>query len=69
VAILYAATKGKLDDVPTGKVKDWETGFYRFLETEHPNILKTLGETKNLTDELRTELDTAIDSYRQTFSA
>jgi F-type H+-transporting ATPase subunit alpha len=69
VAILYAATKGKLDDVPTGKVKDWETGFYRFLETEHPNILKTLGETKNLTDELRTELDQAIDSYRQTFSA
>jgi F-type H+-transporting ATPase subunit alpha len=69
VAILYAATKGKLDDVPTAKVKDWETGFYRFLDTEHPNILKTLGETKNLTDELRTELDTAIDSYRQTFSA
>jgi F-type H+/Na+-transporting ATPase subunit alpha len=69
VAILYAATKGKLDDVPTPKVKEWETGFYRFLDTEHPNILKELGETKNLTDELRTQLDQAIDSYRQTFSA
>jgi F-type H+-transporting ATPase subunit alpha len=68
VAILYAATKGKLDDVPTPKVKAWEAGFYRFLETEHPNILKNLGETKNLTDELRTELDQAIDSYRQTFA-
>jgi F-type H+-transporting ATPase subunit alpha len=69
VAILYAATKGKLDDVPTPKVKEWESGFYRFLDTEHPNVLKTLGETKNLTDDLRDELDQAIDSYRQTFSA
>ena len=69
VAILYAATKGKLDDIPTERVKEFETGFYRFLETEHPTILETLGKTKNLTDDLRTELDGAIDSYRQSFSA
>jgi F-type H+-transporting ATPase subunit alpha len=69
VAILYAATKGKLDDVPTPRVKEWESGFYRFLETEHPNVLKELGETKNLTDELAKALDGAIDAYRQTFNA
>src|SRR3954469_23284062 len=69
VAILYAATKGKLDDIPTPRVKDFETGFYRFLETEHPNILKELGETKNLTDELASGLDQAIDEYRQSFNA
>jgi F-type H+-transporting ATPase subunit alpha len=69
VAILYAATKGKLDDVPTPKVKEWEIGFYRFLETEHPNILKELGETNNLTDELSAALDTAIDAFRESFSA
>jgi len=69
VAILYAATKGKLDDIPTPRVKDFETGFYRFLETEHPAILKELGETKNLTDELASQLDTAIDEFRQSFNA
>src|SRR3954470_20467261 len=69
VAILYAATKGKLDDIPTPRVKDFETGFYRFLETEHPNILKELGETKNLTAELASGLDQAIDEYRQSFNA
>ena len=36
VAILYVATTGKLDDVPTPRVKDFETQFYRFLETERP---------------------------------
>src|SRR4051812_5120059 len=69
VAILYAATKGKLDDVPTPRVKDWEIGFYRFLETEHPNILKELGETKALSDELAAGLDEAIDQFRESFAA
>ena len=53
VAILVAATSGKLDDVPTAKVKDFETGLYRFLETERPQILDELGKTKALTDEPR----------------
>ena len=48
VAILVAATSGKLDDVPTPRVKEFETQLYRFLETERPEILQQLGETKAL---------------------
>ena len=69
VAILYAATKGKLDDIPTPKVKEFETGFYRFLETEQPQILEELGKTKTLTDELSAALDSALDAFRESFNA
>ena len=69
VAILYAATKGKLDDVPTPRVKEFEIQFYRFLETERPKILEELGETKTLTDELSTALDEALEAFRQGFLA
>ena len=69
VAILYAATTGKLDDVPTPRVKEFETQFYRFLETERPKILEELGDTKDLTDELATALDEALDAFRQSFLA
>ena len=69
VAILYAATKGALDDIPTPRVKEWETGFYRYLETEQPAILTELAETKTLTDELAAAFDEAIADYRQTFLA
>jgi F-type H+-transporting ATPase subunit alpha len=69
VAILYAATKGALDDVPTNRVKEWEIGFYRFLETERPDILTELAETRALTDELEAALDEAIEIYRKTFLA
>ena len=51
VAILYVATTGKVDDVPTPRVKEFETQLYRFLETERPAILTELGETKAMTDD------------------
>src|SRR5664280_1308489 len=52
VAILYVATKGQLDDIPTPRVKDFESGFYRFLEAEKPEALEKLGRTKALDDEI-----------------
>ncbi len=64
VAILYVATTGKLDDVPTPRVKEFETQFYRFLETERPRILQELGEKNALTDEISAALDEAIERFR-----
>src|SRR6185503_19287020 len=56
VAILYVATTGKVDDVPTPRVKE--------LETERPKILQELGETHALTDEISAALDDAIERFR-----
>ena len=64
VAILYAATHGKLDDVPTPRVREFESQFYRFLETERPDILKELAEKNALSDELAGKLDEAIERFR-----
>ncbi len=69
VAILYAATKGQLDDIPTPRVKEFEYGMYRFLETERPDILKDLAESGTLTDEIASALDDAVAAYRQGFLA
>jgi F-type H+/Na+-transporting ATPase subunit alpha len=69
VAILYAATKGQLDDIPTPRVKEFESGMYRFLETEHPDILKKLAADGGLTDEIAAALDEAVAAYRQVFVA
>jgi len=69
VAILYVATKGQLDDIPTPRVKDFESGFYRFLEAEKPEALEKLGRTKALDDEITKGLDDAVAAYRTTFLA
>jgi len=69
VAILFAATQGQLDDIPTPRVKEFEIQFYRYLEAEKPEILRELGETRELTDEIGTGLDEAIAEFRKTFLA
>jgi F-type H+-transporting ATPase subunit alpha len=69
VAILHAATTGKLDDVPTPRVKEFETGFYRFLESERPKVLKDLAESGALTDEIAGALTEAVDEFRKSFLA
>ncbi len=69
VAILYAATTGKLDDVPTPRVKDFEIGFYRFLEAERPKILQEIASSGALSDENASALTEAIDEFRKSFLA
>ncbi len=69
VAILLAATKGALDDIPTPRVKDFEIQYYRFLETERPQILTELAATRTLSDDLAKAFDEAISSFRQSFLA
>jgi F-type H+/Na+-transporting ATPase subunit alpha len=69
VAILWVVTNGYLDDVPTPRIRDFEQRFYRFLETEHEDVLKTLGAKPELTDEVVTGLREATEAFKQTFSA
>ena len=69
VAILYVATTGKLDDVPTPRVREFEVQFYRFLETERPDILRSIAEKGDLTDDIAKALTEAVDTFRQSFLA
>ena len=69
VAILLAATRGAVDDIPTPRVKEFESGYYRFLETERPELLAKLGQTKTLDDEIAKGLDEAVATYRSSFLA
>jgi F-type H+-transporting ATPase subunit alpha len=69
VAILWVVTNGYLDDVPTPRVRDFEQRFYRFLESERADLLKTLGEKKELTDDVVSGLKDATESFKETFLA
>jgi F-type H+-transporting ATPase subunit alpha len=69
VAILYVATKGLLDDVPTSRVKEFEQQFYRYLDAEHGATMRKLGDTKVLDDDIAVELEAAANDFRKTFLA
>ena len=69
VAILYVATKGFLDDVPTPRVRDFEAQFMRFLEANYGPAMRQIATTKDLDDETAKTLDTAANEFRRTFLA
>jgi F-type H+-transporting ATPase subunit alpha len=69
VAIVYAATKGFLDNVAVEDVRRYEEDLYRFLETRHPAVLTAVADKKQLDDETRGALENAVKEFGQTFTA
>jgi F-type H+-transporting ATPase subunit alpha len=69
VAIIFAATNGYLDAVAIERVRQYEEGLYRFLETQHAGVLTTIAEKKILDDDLKAGLKAALDEYGRTFAA
>jgi len=69
VAIIYAATKGFLDNVAVEDVRRYEEDLYRFLETRHPAVLKAIADKKTIDDDVKAALERALNDFGQTFMA
>lgn len=67
VAIIYAATQGFLDDVPTNRVKAFEEGFLNYLESSGNGVLDDILKTKALSDEIKAKLNKAAEGFKATF--
>lgn len=65
VAIIYAATNGYLDDIPTEKVKAFETEFISYLEANYKELLGDIAGKKVLSDEIKASLNAAIQKFKQ----
>lgn len=55
VAVIYASTKGLIDNVPVDKVKEFEVNYIDLLKNKHPQVLKDIKDGK-LTDEVENTL-------------
>lgn len=69
VSILYAVNNGYLDDVPVDNIREWEHQFHQFMDTVHPEVGRSLMETKEINEALEKDLQEAIQEFRQTFEA
>jgi F-type H+-transporting ATPase subunit alpha len=69
IAIIFAGTNGFLDSIPVSEVRGFETELYSFLETRHPEVLRNIAEKKQLDDELRAALRSAVEEFARDFTA
>lgn len=67
VVSLYAGTKGYLDPIPVSDVLRFEKEFLEYLDNNRPEILASIRETGDLTEENETALKQAIETFRAQF--
>ena len=69
VAMIYAATNGYLDPVAVEKLRQYEDDLYRFLGTRFGALLTKIREEKTLSDEIKQQLNAALDEFGKQFAA
>ena len=67
VVILYAGTKGFLDDIPVKDITKFEAELYPFIEAKYPEILEKIATKKKLDDEIEDLLNKALNEFKATF--
>jgi F-type H+-transporting ATPase subunit alpha len=68
VLIIFAGTRGYLDDVPRPKVAEWEQDFLTFVRDQHAQIRSKILETNDLDDATMADLVKAIGEFKAQFA-
>jgi F-type H+-transporting ATPase subunit alpha len=69
VAIVFAATNGYLDAVAVEKLRAYEDGFFKFLDSRYPAVLDAIRTKRILDDDVKAGLKGAVEEFGKTFSA
>jgi F-type H+-transporting ATPase subunit alpha len=69
VVLLYAATNGYLDQIEVTRVAAFERRFWQFLSEHYKDLPISIQEKKVLSDDLKLELNRALEAFMTDFKA
>lgn len=67
-ASLFAVNRGYLDDIPLGKVLEFEAGLHQLLKSSYAGWIEKVEAARALDKEAETELVNAIESFKKSFA-
>ncbi len=67
VIIIFVVTNGFMDDIEIDKVKDFEFEFLQYVESTHPNILKSINEEKKISEETEKQIVDSVEEFKKSF--
>ena len=67
-SIIFAASNGYVDDVPTPRVKDFERDLYRFMETQYKPLADKIAKEKKFDAEIEKQARAMIEEFKKTVS-
>ena len=68
VAVIFAVSKGYLDEVPVEKVSEYELGLFDYLEANNKKDLESLSLEGVISDEMSKSLEKSISNFTKGFS-
>jgi F-type H+-transporting ATPase subunit alpha len=69
VAIIFAGTRGYLDDISVASITKFESELYTFMDSKYTSILDDIRVSQKITDESEEALKKAIVDFKESFSA
>ncbi|PZG01255.1 F0F1 ATP synthase subunit alpha [Micromonospora deserti] len=66
VVSVWAGTEGKLDDIPVGEVRRFESEFLQYLRHKHEGVLAAITDNK-WDDDIVSSLDSAVTEFKRLF--
>ena len=67
IAIIFAASKGHLDDLDVEQVSDFEAGLFEYLDANASDSLTSITSEGSISDETAEKLEKAISDYKVGF--
>lgn len=64
IVLIFAGTRGYLDDVPVDKIGEFENGLYPFMEAKFASVLEQIRSKKALDKDLEEALAGALKEYK-----
>ncbi len=61
---LFAVNEGYVDDVDVDKVVDFESALHAYINAEHANLLDTMNETKEFSEDVEQRLHDAMKAFK-----
>jgi F-type H+-transporting ATPase subunit alpha len=68
IAIIYAGTKGFLDEIEADKVTEFEKGLFDYLEANNATELKSIIDEGKISSAVEAKLDEAITAFKGGFT-
>ena len=69
VMLIFAGTRGYLDNVAVNQVRKWSQDFLRYMDTAHPEVGRPIRESGAWTDEIQAALKAAVEDFNAGWSA
>ncbi len=68
IVIIFAGSRGFLDDIPVSVIGKFENELYSFIEAKYPNIFEDIRTKKTIEKDLEENLAKTLNDFKMTFS-